>query len=397
MTKPLDLDKGHPDFGKLKSFTRGMTKDTIHKRFGIDPETVLTHPDFPVCPECGKPTKIRKLTLHDGELVVYFLQCSENETNQDHGFGKFSKHGCRAPMGRKGGPVPKKEVKHEDTPAPTPAPNPKPVPDKVVHPEVVRACKYIIAGERQIYLSGPAGTGKSTATEHMMEILKGYSAWKEGNLYLQTVSMSTFVSDLAGFLDRLDGGKFVMSELVQSLMKAGLTVIDEADKGNPNLAGFWNTVLANNKITTPGGTFDRHPDNVVVFIGNTTGHAPSKQYSGSVRQDFATLDRFRVFRIDFREEVERAAISNLNEELFSRVQAMRKRAEEKTDLQRIIGLRWLRRVNMMLQIDGMKPKDALLKTMNDEGWSNDEILASGVNEYDKPAAVPKPAGGSKYY
>lgn len=394
MTKPFDLDKTDPDFGKLKSFTRGMTRDTIIRRFGIDPDTVTEHADFPVCPECGAATHIRKLTLHDGELVVYYLQCKSNETNQDHGFGKFSKHGCRAPMGRKPG---QKYTPKTEEPAPKPAPEIKVATDKVVHPEIVRACKYIVAGDRQIYLSGPAGTGKSTATEHMLEILRGYAAWKDSSLYLQTVSMSTFVSDLAGFLDRLDGGKYVMAGLVESLMKPGLTVIDEADKGNPNLAGFWNTVLANNKITTPGGTFDRHPDNVVVFIGNTTGHAPSKQYSGSVRQDFATLDRFRVFRIDFREEVERAAIPNLNEDLFKRVQAMRKRAEEKTDLQRIIGLRWLRRVNSMTIIDGLKPKDALLKTMNDEGWSNDEILASGVNEYDKPAAPAAKTGGSKYY
>jgi hypothetical protein len=227
----------------------------------------------------------------------------------------------------------------------------------------------------------------------LWEILKGFEEWKVSWFYLTTVGMGTFVETLSGYKDRLDGGKYVTTDLVDSLQKPGLTVVDEADKGNPNLAGFWNTVLASGLITTPGGVFIRHKDNVVVFIGNTTGHSPSKQYSGSVRQDFATLDRFKCFNVGFEEPVERAAIPSLSEELYTLAKKIRKNAET-SGLQRIIGLRWLSRVNVTMKVDGLDAKKAIKQVMKDECWSEDEILASGIDVEEKKVEAPSK---SKYY
>lgn len=403
MTKPFDLEDSHPDYRNTKTWTRGMTAESLRRRFDLAQDLLnfyvvnkqpLDNSKYPVCPECKGDMIVVKITLQDGVTNCYYLQCRAHEKLVDHGFSKFSKHGTRGLMGRKPGskPTPKPAPEQKITPVETKMV----VPDRVIHPEVIRATKYVINGERQIYFTGPAGTGKSTGAENMLEIMKGNDKWKESFINMITVSMSTFVSDLAGFLDRLNKGEYLETELVKALRKPSLVVVDEADKGNPNLAGFWNTVLANNKITTPGGTFDRHADNVVLFIGNTTGHAPNKQYSGSVRQDFATLDRFRCFNIEFNETVERAAIPGLNEDLYKLANKIRKCAET-SGLQRIIGLRWLRRCNQAMKIEGKGAKETVLQIMKDESWSNDEILASGINTEDKAPATPKTGVKHKYY
>lgn len=405
--KKMDLNKDHPGFHKVISWKRGMTEATLLRRYGISKDLLnadvsalyfldgnFSNP-FPVCPECSAVMKIKQITLGDPmKTKVYYLVCTKTPDLKDHGFDKWSKHSVRAPMG----PKSKQKDERKDAPESPKEENKVEIEvkvntDIVVHPEVIRAAKYALAGERQIYFSGPAGTGKSTAAEHLLGIMKGEERWASADIEMITVSMSTFVTDLAGFLDRLNKGEYLETNLVKALRKPSLVVVDEADKGNPNLAGFWNTILANNKITTPGGTFDRHPDNVVLFIGNTTGHAPSKQYSGSVRQDFATLDRFRCFNIGFLEVIERAAIPNLNQNLYDLVTKIRKNAET-SGLQRIVGLRWLRRVQQAMRIEGLGAKDTILQVMKDECWSNDEILASGINDAEKTVQAPSKI---KYY
>lgn len=387
MAKPIDDLKSKD----LKDWQRGQLDRTIESRFGIGIATLNNSSQLKLyiegtskCPECGACTYPKRVPLQDGN-VMFYLQCVASE-DKDHGFSKFSRHGNQAPMGRRPGSANKHktstvrvevEMKQEEVKPTIKEKVEVRVSGKVVHPEVIRSSRYVLAGERNIYYTGPAGTGKSTGAEHLYEILKSQDKWSDSVIEMITVSMATFVSDLAGFLDRLNKGEFIETDLVKALKKPGVVVVDEADKGNPNLAGFWNVILANKKINTPGGTFDRHPDNVIVFIGNTTGHAPSKQYSGSVRQDFATLDRFRCFNVGFDENVERAAIPTLNESVYSRVRTLRETAKS-TGLQRILGTRWLKRVNQAVEVEGLTPERAIKTIMQDESWSADEILASGV-------------------
>lgn len=391
--KPIDdLNDRNP-----RSWKRGMLQTGITSRFGISASDLNESSNarsalyqIPTCPECGGSMFARGVTLSDGKRM-YVPQCVMRPRDSKHSFDKWSPHGTRGPMGRKVGSqnkvkkeAPREErkieveIKKEEIIVKPQEKISVIVSGKVVHPEIVRASKYVMAGERNIYLTGPAGTGKSTGAEHLHEILKSQDQWKESTLHMLTVSLSTFVSDLAGFLDRLNKGEFVMTDLVKALQAPGVVVVDEADKGNPNLAGFWNVILANAQVNTPGGVFKRHPDNVVVFIGNTTGHQPNKQYSGSVRQDYATLDRFRCFNVGFVEAVERAAIPGLNESLYSRMRQMRTQANS-TGLQRILGTRWLKRVNQAMAVEGINdPSAAIKKVMQDESWSNDEIIAAGI-------------------
>jgi MoxR-like ATPase len=393
------IEKPVDNGGKLfTDWRRPLRKTTVLSRFGLT--VTLTYktplPGVP-CPECGSSMHITGVKLED-ENEIFWPQCDAHMFEKDHGFQRWSKHSWKAPQGRPPGSKNRAEPQvSEPVPEPVKVVKPKvtievPKLEKVVHPEVIRAAKYVISGERQIYFTGPAGTGKSTAAAHLLEIMSGFERWNGSKMHLLTVSMSTFVADLAGFLDRLNKGEYFKTELVSALESPGLVVVDEADKGNPNLAGFWNTILANNQITTPGGTFRRHEDNVVLFIGNTTGHAPSKQYGGSVRQDFATLDRFRCFNIGFDENVERAAVQGVDEGLYGIVRNIRKTAET-TGLQRIVGLRWLKRCQSTLEIEGKSAKDTVLQVMNDESWSKDEILASGINDTPVAANTGKP----KYY
>lgn len=414
MEKPIDVySKGSGKNNKLADWTRGQIPNSLLERFGLSMETLedsnsnkRTISGIQNCPECGAPMFALKISASGakGPYVMFVPQCTINE-DIHHGFQNRSRHGTRAPQGNKGGKGGWKRGKGGQKPAPAIPSKPVVVEEKtvevetkasesapptvikvevsvtggtVMHPEVIRSAKYVMAGSRNIYYTGPAGTGKSTGSRHLHMIMMADQRWKNTKRFMITVSLATLVSDLSGYLDRLNGGEYFMTDLVKALQEPGMIVVDEADKGNPNLAGFWNVILADFTITTPGGTFIRHPDCVIVFIGNTTGHSPNKQYGGSVRQDFATLDRFRCFNIDFVEAVEKAAIPNLIPALYERMKTMRIAAAA-TGCQRIIGTRELERINQTMVIEGFKdPEKAIKAVMRDSSWSRDEMLSVGI-------------------
>jgi hypothetical protein len=376
---------------------RRMTWKSIFRRFGFAQSELdwsndnrKTLPGMPSCPVCSGATAAKRESFKNNlkkDVVVYFPQCIENWAEDRHGYGNRSPFGTRSKVGRK----PEGDEDEVEAPKPPPkvdAPKPPPppkvnhegIPDigEVVHSQVARAFKYVMNGARNLYFTGPAGTGKSHASEQLLRLLKAASPERWGsapNAAVLTVGLGTMNSQVEGIISRFKNeGEYLPSVFVASARQAGVTIVEEADKGNPNLAGFWNLPLANFKIPTPGGVFERHPDSIVIFVGNTTGHAPSKQYAGSVRQDFATLDRFRIFNVGYERAVEFAAIPGLDSPTWEYFQTVRIKAE-KAGFQRILGTRYLGRLVQTMRIENLSAQKALSVMADDEGWSSDEKLA----------------------
>ena len=116
-----------------------------------------------------------------------------------------------------------------------------------------------------VYLYGPAGTGKSYMVKRIAEAIDaGY--WETGIVNMK--------EELLGFTDA--GGRYNEPECVKILKhgKEGkkLTIMnfDEFD-GMPNSVTLtWNNIFASRRFTTPEGTFTVHPSVRFVATGNTT-------------------------------------------------------------------------------------------------------------------------------
>ena len=135
---------------------------------------------------------------------------------------------------------------------------------------------------RNIWLYGPAGTGKSTAARKCAEAL---------GIPFYYVSLNPQSSPT-----RVEGYQTPHGEYVQTLFRrayetGGVFLADEADNASPNLWTSLNNAIDSELGSFPDGMVSRHPDFVFVAAANTNGRG-DKVYRDRRPQDFATLSRF---------------------------------------------------------------------------------------------------------
>ena len=134
-----------------------------------------------------------------------------------------------------------------------------------------------------IYLHGPAGTGKTEACRRLADLLKL-------EFYCQTFSGDSDKVDLLGFVDA--HGNVVGEQFAEAWEKGGVFLADEADRGEILVA--LNTATSSIYCPLPGGRrVKRHADFVLVAAGNTDMRGTTRQYAKAVEQDGAARDRFR--------------------------------------------------------------------------------------------------------
>lgn len=172
-----------------------------------------------------------------------------------------------------------------------------------------KALKEVIgirkAGFNNLYLVGPAGTGKTTLARQFAEAF----ATDFGCL-----SMSAGVSEthiLGRVLPQSDGEwRASETDFIRIYSEGGVFLLDEMDNTDPNVLVQLNAALANGFLVNPitGKTYNRHPDTVIICAANTYGNGPDAQYVGRNQLDAATLDRFigAFVEIDYDRSLERA-------------------------------------------------------------------------------------------
>jgi len=168
------------------------------------------------------------------------------------------------------------------------------------------------------WLTGPAGSGKTTICKHIAKAL-------DKKFYPVSVCKQTTKSDLMGYMDV--NGKYVESDVYRAVVNGDLLLVDEVDGGNANVNMSLNAVLANGVANFPCGVVEVHP-NFVCFAGaNTMGYGATREYVGRNPLDAAFLDRFGAkVKFGYDEEMEKALTSNT--EWARYVQACRKAAKE---------------------------------------------------------------------
>lgn len=139
-------------------------------------------------------------------------------------------------------------------------------------------------GERlNVWLAGPAGTGKTTAAKKVAEAL-------ELPFHIHGAIATPF--QLLGYKDA--GGVYHSTAFRQGWENGGIVMLDEIDGSDPNaLIGSVNAALANGVCYFPDGKLvPRHPDCVIIAGANTWGNGASADYVGRMKQDASLNDRF---------------------------------------------------------------------------------------------------------
>lgn len=185
-------------------------------------------------------------------------------------------------------------------------------------PDLLLACQAREAsGNRlNIWLHGPAGTGKTHAAHAIADALA-----------LPFQSNGTLLTEhaLSGFIDA--SGKYHRTAFREIFEHGGVYLGDEYDVWNPKAAMWLQAALANGYTRFPDGMIKRHPDCVIIFGANTTGKGATSEYSTRNKVDDANGNRVIFVEWPLDEALE-LAISP-NPKWTARVQVLRARVEDR--------------------------------------------------------------------
>lgn len=156
--------------------------------------------------------------------------------------------------------------------------------DKVHHrfESLLRLCNgHQPNGARlNVYMHGPAATGKTTAAKKVAEAL-GLE------FYLQSSLQQDYQ-----VLGHMHGAEYVRSIFRQAWENGGVILLDEMDGFGPNATLVLNGGLDGTTMAFPDGMVERHKDCIILGAGNTLGRGGSSTFSGRARQDGAFMDRW---------------------------------------------------------------------------------------------------------
>lgn len=167
--------------------------------------------------------------------------------------------------------------------------------------------------DRNIYVYGPAGTGKTTAGINIAKLLNL-------SLYIQGTAMSKY--DLLGF--RLPCGEVVRTAFMDAWEYGGMIILDDCDRSDPKAMCALNAATANGSCDFSHcglGLIKRHQDCIIFATGNTAMNGQDAKYSAASKQDAAFRDRFTFHHLELDEAFETSL--GKNPDWTKRVQKIR--------------------------------------------------------------------------
>jgi hypothetical protein len=156
--------------------------------------------------------------------------------------------------------------------------------------------KLITAGQRNMWMVGPAGCGKSTI---------GRIAAKALNVPYLCIScgIGTSSTEFVGY-------KYPTREKTKFsdyYGKPSVILIDEITALDPSVGQILNACLANDEIETTTGLVVRDPNCIIIATSNTFGTGGDRMYVANNQLDASTLDRFigGIIKVDYSELYEK--------------------------------------------------------------------------------------------
>jgi len=178
-----------------------------------------------------------------------------------------------------------------------------------------------LAAGVNVWLAGPAGTGKTTAAHNAARAL-GLAFHFNGAIDSE--------HKLLGFTDAQ--GRIVSRPFREAYQNGGVYLFDEVDASLPSALLAFNAALANGHCDFPDGTIERHKDFRCIAAANTYGHGATHDYVGRAKMDAAFIDRFVCVEWATDETLERhialacIADQHLGGRWVSHVQTLRNKA-----------------------------------------------------------------------
>ena len=222
---------------------------------------------------------------------------------------------------------------------------------------IIKAMESADRNSKNIMLSGPIGTGKTTLCGQIADKLSL-------DFYPYSLCSHTTKSDLVGFIDA--GGVYRSSALRQAFEHGGLVLLDEMDASNPNVLSIINNMLSNQQYYFPDGLVKKHELFKCICAMNSNGRGGEIIYTKSQRLDASTLDRFVFIKIDIDENLEKALTNN--KDWYDRVLKFRKVIKEICNDDVVIGQRAM--------LDGADLLDAGFSQSEVE----DMVIYTGIDE-----------------
>lgn len=171
----------------------------------------------------------------------------------------------------------------------------------VLFPKLLALCGMRIGNGRRanVWLPGPAGSGKTTAAENVARAL-GMGYGYTGALMDET--------KVFGYMDA--NGNYIATEFFKRYTQGGVFLWDEADGSDPMISVMINAAIDGTRAAFPHGMFNRHPDFIFIAAANTFGYGADAKYVGRNRLDAATLNRFIKLEWNYDNALERHIIGD---------------------------------------------------------------------------------------
>lgn len=217
-----------------------------------------------------------------------------------------------------------------------------------------------------VYLVGPAGSGKTTMADQIAKALN--------KSFYFTGAVDTKYA-LIGFRDA--HGNYHRTPFREAFEHGGVFLFDEVDASSASAILSFNAALANGHMDFPDGIVTRHPDFVAIAAANTFGNGADRVYVGRNQLDGATLDRFVTLEMDYDPKLEKALAGN--DDWVSQVQKTRKAVRD-------LSLRYV--ISPRASIQGAKLLAA--------GMAKDKVEKAVLYRSMKPEDVAKVVNAVRY-
>lgn len=168
-----------------------------------------------------------------------------------------------------------------------------------------------------LYMTGPAGTGKSFTAKKIAEAL--------GLDYYESMQVM-FAHDVKGYGDA--NGTYQETPFFKAFTKGGVFFLDEVDASAPEALVVLNTAIANRRFDFPiVGNVEAHPDFRVIAAGNTGMTGADTEYTGRQVIDASTINRFFFVPMEYDHDIQ-TKIAGGDEEISDYLDDLRKAANE---------------------------------------------------------------------
>lgn len=167
--------------------------------------------------------------------------------------------------------------------------------EEVLDPKFNFILNLVARGEN-VYLYGPAGSGKNTICAQIAKALKL-------EFYYQNTIVTKF--DISGYKNAQ--GEFEETPAYKAMKNGGLLMLDELDNSQAEAIIALNAALANGYYTFGNGEQVRLHNNFrCMAAGNTNGQGATEEYCGRFAMDESSRDRFAFIHIDYNHDIEKS-------------------------------------------------------------------------------------------